>query len=107
MGLAEIEKRIIFEAEAEAHRIRRSAEELAEEIIAKGRVQAEELRQKILLEAAKKAKEMKESILVPARLEAKKKILEEKRKILEEVLADLPLEIKEEKEIEVAKILYG
>ncbi|MGB9612770.1 MAG: V-type ATP synthase subunit E family protein [Candidatus Margulisiibacteriota bacterium] len=107
MGLAEIEKRILFEAEAEAHRIKKSAEELAEEIKAKGRLQAEELRQQILGEFQKKAEEEKKAIVIPAKLWAKKRILQEKHHILDEVFAKVPKEIREEKEIEVAKILYG
>lgn len=106
MGLEEIEKKIIGEAQAVAQKIKAQAEEEVSKIIAAGQKEAEIVRQNILKEAQKKAQEIKNAIIIPARLSAKRKILEEKHKILNEVFADLPDEIRTEKEVEVAKFLY-
>jgi len=107
MSFAEIEKRIINEAEAEAEKIRKTAEEEAAEIETKGKEKAEKLRRQILAEAQKKAEEEEKAILVPARLAARKRLLEEKHKILNEVFSRLSPEVREKKEIEVAGFLYG
>lgn len=107
MGIAEIEKRILGEAEAEADKIKIKAEEEAAEIEAAGRIKAEEIRRQILAEAKRKAEEEKRAILVPARLASKKKLLEEKHKILNEVFAGISPEVREKKEMEAAKLLYG
>lgn len=107
MGLAEIEKKILKEAEAEAEKISQSAREEALRVENEARQRAEVLRQQIIAEAKIKAEELKKEILVPARLAAKSRLLEEKQKMLEEVFSGLSSEIREKKEIEVAKLLYG
>ena len=107
MGIAEIEKEILKEAEAEADKIRRQAKGEASRIEAEAHHKANQLRQKMLAEAELKAEEVKTSILVPARLESKKKLLEEKHRLLESVFAGLPEKVREEREAEVIKILYG
>lgn len=107
MGLADIEKRIIEEAEAEARKIKsRSAEETSR-LEAEAKKTAEAQRRQILAEAGQKAEEEKKAILVPVRLAAKARLLEEKHRILEEVFAGVPPEGREKKEIQVAKLLYG
>ena len=105
MGLAEIEKRILEEAESAAEKIRQLAAEEADKLEAAAKVQAQTVRDKILQQAGQKAAEERTAILVPARLLAKRKILEEKHRILDEVFAGLAPEIREQKEVEVAQWL--
>ncbi len=107
MGLADIEKRIIEEAEAEARKIKNRAAEELSRIEAEAEKTAEEGRGQILAEARQKAEEEKKAILVPVRLAAKARLLEEKHRILEEVFTGTAPEVREKKEIEVAKLLYG
>ena len=107
MGLAEIEKRIIEESEAEARKIKSRAAEEASRIEEEARAQAGEVHEKVLREARQKAAEEKTAILVPARLAAKAKLLQEKRNLLDEVFAGTAPEVRDKKEIEVAKLLYG
>jgi vacuolar-type H+-ATPase subunit E/Vma4 len=107
MGLAEIEKKIIEESEAEARKIKSRAAEEASKIEEQAKAQAVEVHEKVLREARQKAAEEKTAILVPARLAAKAKLLQEKRNILDEVFAGTAPEAREKKEIEVAKSLYG
>lgn len=107
MGLAEIENKILEEAETEAKKIREQAAEESAQIGNEAKSKAESLRRQIITEAKKKAEEETKAILVPARLAAKKNILQEKHKILGEVFSGLPQNIREEKEIEVANYIYG
>lgn len=107
MGIAEIEAKILEEAELEAERIKRKAESEAHQIETKAEHQIKELQQKIKTESQKKAEEVKRSILTPAHLFAKKRLLLEKHKILDEVFAGAKEEVRENKLIEVAKVLYG
>lgn len=107
MGLADIEKKIIEEAEAEARKVKDRTAEEAARIEAAAKKAAEAERRQIMDEARQKAEEEKKTILVPVRLAAKARLLQEKHRILEEVFAGIPPEVREKKEIEVAKSLYG
>lgn len=107
MGIKDIEDKIISEAEAKALEISRESELAVKKIIEEASTKAAAIKDELLARGKKLADEEKLRIIVPARLEAKKKLLEEKRKILEEVLSCFPEKEREEKEIEVAKILYG
>lgn len=107
MGLAEIENKIQQEAKAEAERINRAGEEEASRIEFEARQKAQALQEQIIAEAKQRAEEIKKEIVVPARLLAKSKLLEEKQKILAKIFAEFSPAVREKKEIEVAKLLYG
>lgn len=107
MGLEEIKAKIIEEAKIEAEKIKKAADEEASRIEADAGTQADRLSNMILQEAKARAEAERLARLVPSRLAARKKLLEEKHKILNEVFAGCSAEIKEAKEIEVAKFLYG
>jgi vacuolar-type H+-ATPase subunit E/Vma4 len=107
MGLAEIEKKIIDEAKSEASKISRAGKEEVCRIEAETRQKAQVLQEQIISQAKQKAEETKKEILVPARLLEKSKLLKEKQKILAEIFAEFPPLVREKKEIEVAKLLYG
>ncbi|KAF0135115.1 MAG: V-type H+-transporting ATPase subunit E [Candidatus Saganbacteria bacterium] len=107
MGIAEIKAKILEEAEIEAKQILEKAEAGAREIEREAKEKAEIITAKMLEEGKKKAEAFKRSIITPVRLEAKKKLLEEKHKILDTVFSGAPAETKEKYFIEAAKILYG
>lgn len=107
MGLADIEKKIIEEAEAQARMIKSRAAEEISRIEEEAKEKAREIHAIILREAKQSALEVKTGILVPARLAAKARILQEKHKILDEYFAGVSPEAREKKEIEAAKKLYG
>jgi vacuolar-type H+-ATPase subunit E/Vma4 len=107
MGLAEIEKKILAEAEEAAARITAQAEAEAKRLAAAAEVQAKAAREKILAQAHREAEAARQAILVPARLAAKKKLLEEKHRFLDQVFAGVAPAVREEKELEVAKFIYG
>lgn len=92
---------------AEAEKINRAAQEEVSQIEAKTRQKAQALQEQITAEAEQRAEEIKKEILVPARLLARSKLLEEKQKILDRVFAGFSPAVREKKEIEVAKFLYG
>jgi vacuolar-type H+-ATPase subunit E/Vma4 len=107
MGLAEIEKEIDREASAEAVKIKAKGQEEAARIVSEAHAAASKLRHELLAEAAREAEEAKLAIVVPARLEAKKKMLAEKHRILDELFAGLSDQVRQAKEAEAIKILYG
>jgi len=107
MGLAEIEQEINREATAAAAKIKANGEAEAVRIIGEAKAAAEKLRHEMLTEALREADEAKKAIVVPARLEAKKKMLEEKHRLLDEVFAGVSDQIRQAKEAEAIKILYG
>jgi vacuolar-type H+-ATPase subunit E/Vma4 len=107
MGIAEIEAKILEEAEEEAERIREKAEAEVLKIEAEAREKSGKLRQEILLKAKRSAEDLNRAITTPARLNAKKTLLTEKHKIIDGVFAGAELNIREEKLMEVARKLYG
>lgn len=107
MGIAEIKQRILAEAEAEAKKIISAADQVGQALIAEAKKKAEQIRQERLALAAKEAAEARQQIVVPARLAAKKHRLEEQHRVLNEVFQGFSKKIREAKEIEVAKFIYG
>ncbi|MBI5699297.1 hypothetical protein HZC35_03180 [Candidatus Saganbacteria bacterium] len=107
MGIAEIKKKILDEAEEKAARLRAETEKEIGRNLAEAKLQAEELRRKILAEGARQAEEEKRTLLTPVHLLAKQQLLEEKHRLLNLVFAGMSAEIREKKEIEVARFLYG
>jgi vacuolar-type H+-ATPase subunit E/Vma4 len=107
MGVAEIKNRILSEAEEKAKKRRQETEKEIKKLETEAQLKAADLRGKIRLEGEKRAEEEKRAILTPVRLQAKKILLEEKHRLMAEVFAGFPPEVREKKEIEVAKFLYG
>jgi vacuolar-type H+-ATPase subunit E/Vma4 len=107
MGLAEIEEKILAEAEEAAARIIAQAETEAKHLAGAANVRAEADRENILAQAHRDAEAARQAILVPARLAAKRKLLEEKHRLLDQVFAGVAPAVREEKELEVAKFIYG
>jgi len=107
MGIKEIEEKIISEAEEKAKAVNRESDQAVAKVIDEALKKASVIKEEALARGRKLAEEEIRGMVVPARLEAKKRILEEKRKILDSVLSSLPEKDREEKEIEVARILYG
>ncbi|MFA5103911.1 MAG: hypothetical protein WC527_01875 [Candidatus Margulisiibacteriota bacterium] len=107
MGIKEIEEKIISEAEEKALEIKKKCDLVVSKIRDEALTKADAIKVEFLARGKKLAEEEKRSIVIPARLEAKKRVLEEKRRILDSALAAFPEKHREEKEIEVAKILYG
>ncbi|MEE8637459.1 MAG: hypothetical protein V3T21_00245 [Candidatus Margulisiibacteriota bacterium] len=117
MSIQEIEKRIIKEAEAEASKIKKDAQEKIQQLEKVHAQKKEEIRAGLTREAQHKAEEVKKSYLVPARLKARKALLEEKQKILGKIYNEIKREkklsaaeigkIREESEIKAAHILFG
>jgi vacuolar-type H+-ATPase subunit E/Vma4 len=107
MGVAEIKNRILSEAEEKAKKRRQETEKETKKLEAEAQLKAAELRGKILAQGEKRAEEEMRAILTPVRLQAKKILLEEKHRLMAEVFAGFPPEVREKKEIEVAKFLYG
>lgn len=107
MGIAEIKKKILDEAEEKAARLRAETEKEIARGLAEAKLQADELHRKIITEGTRQAEEGKRALLTPERLLAKQRLLEEKHRLLDLVFAGLSPEIREKKEIEVARFLYG
>jgi len=107
MGIKEIEEKIISEAEEKAREINKATDQSVAKVLNEALKKASAIKEEFLARGKKLSEEEIRGIVVPARLEAKKRILEEKRKILDSVLSALPEKEREEKEIEVARILYG
>jgi len=107
MGIAEIEAKILEEAEAEAERIREKAEAGVLKIEAEAREKSGKIRQDILSRAKRSAEDLNRAITTPARLNAKKILLTVKHKIIDEVFAGAKPKVREEKLMEVARKLYG
>jgi V/A-type H+-transporting ATPase subunit E len=107
MGMTEIKEKILEEARAEADRIRQGAEAEAERITREAMAESEKIRALSLTQARQAAAEEKLARIIPARLEAKRLLLETKQQLLAEVFSGLPPEVREAREIEVAKHLYG
>ena len=117
MSIQEIEKRIIKEAEAEASKIKKEAEEKIRQLEKVHAQKKEEVRTRLMREAQRKAEEVKKSYLVPARLKARKNLLEEKQRILSNIYNEIKREkrlsaaeigkVREESEIKAAHVLFG
>jgi V/A-type H+-transporting ATPase subunit E len=107
MGLAAIEKRILDSAQAEAEQILREAREEAQRIEAGARERSQERYNVLAAEAQHKADGLTRRLLTPERLESKKLILAAKQEIMDSVFKGIPAQIREQKEIKVAEVLYG
>ncbi|MFA6170462.1 MAG: V-type ATP synthase subunit E family protein [Candidatus Margulisiibacteriota bacterium] len=107
MGLKEIEEKILAEARAKALAIREDGTRESAKIGAAATQQAETRRQSILAAARLQSEEERKAIVVPARLLAKQKLLEEKHRLIDQVFAGLSDAVRENKESEVIKLLYG
>lgn len=83
MGIDDIEKRILKDAEQEKDRILAEARKKAEEIRKEGERAAEKRKEAILLKANQEAEEKHHTMLTMARLEARKLQLAEKQKVIE------------------------
>ena len=83
MGIDDIEKRILKDAEQEKDRILAEARKKAEEIRKEGERAAEKRKEAILLKAHQEAEEKHHTMLTMARLEARKLQLAEKQKVIE------------------------
>lgn len=106
MALADIEKKILAEAEEKAMEIIGSAGAVAAEIISSAKEKGVRIIDDEVKRALKKAEDAKRTVVIPARLEAKKTVLEEKRKYLESLLAAVREDDRERKEIELGRFLY-
>lgn len=106
MALADIEKKILAEAEEKAMEIIGSAGAVAAEIISSAKEKGVRIIDDEVKRSLKKAEDAKRVVIIPARLEAKKKVLEEKRKHLEALLATVREDDRERKEIELGRFLY-
>lgn len=107
MGIAEIQKQIIEEAEAEAEKIRQKTETEVKIIEEQGHNAASRKKVEVLAQARRMAEERTRSILTPARLTAKKMVLQEKHRLLDEVFKGASEEMKEANLIKAAEFLYG
>ena len=107
MGIDEIKKKILEEAQGRAAGLRAEVDKEIAARQAEAERQAEELRRKIVTEGARRAEEEKRTLLTPVRLLAKQRLLEEKHRLLDQVFAGCSPEVREKKEIEVARYLYG
>jgi len=107
MGIAEIQKQIIEEAEAEAEKLRQKAEVEVQIIAEQGHHAASQKKVEVLAQARRMAEERTRSILTPARLMAKKMVLEEKHHLLDEVFKGASVEVREAHLIKAAEFLYG
>ncbi|OGC10962.1 hypothetical protein A3K48_00250 [candidate division WOR-1 bacterium RIFOXYA12_FULL_52_29] len=107
MGLLEIEAKIIGEAEAKAGEIKTGADKEAAAIIAAAKARSAAIREEMLGQARQQAEEEKKGIVVPARLLLKQRLLEEKHRQLDRLFSGIDPSVREEKESEVIKILYG
>ena len=83
MGIDDIEKRILKDAEQEKNQILAEARKKAEEIRKEGERAAEKRKEAILLKAHQEAEEKHHTMLTMARLEARKLQLAEKQKVIE------------------------
>ncbi|MBU0630107.1 MAG: hypothetical protein KKC80_04215 [Candidatus Margulisbacteria bacterium] len=107
MGLLEIEAKIIGEAEAKAAVINSEAAKEAAEIAAAAKLRAGILREELLDQVRSSAEEEKKAIVVPARLLLKQRLLEEKHRQLDRLFAGIDPAVRDKKESEVVKLLYG
>jgi len=107
MSIKDIENKIKQDTKAEADKIIAEAKNQAAQIIKEAQNKAAKEKEIILLNGKKEAEIIKRSLITPAKLEAKKKILEEKHNILNQVFKGKSKETREKKEIEVAKVLFG
>jgi vacuolar-type H+-ATPase subunit E/Vma4 len=107
MAIQDLKKYILDEAKKEADEMIRAAESEARKIKEEYKKAVEREKEMILREARSKSEEKKRGIVIPARLKAKKDILEAKHKVLDEVFKGVASEMREKKEIEVIKALYG
>ena len=107
MGIQDIENKILEDAQAEALKIKKSAEEQASLISQEFVNKAEEEYQNILKKAKLKAGALQKSIIVPARLEAKNSILAEKHKLVDEVFKGKNPKKREESLEKVANCLFS
>jgi len=105
--MRQIKEKILEEARSEAGRIRQMAEVESNWILGKAKTESGKLHQELLERARQAAAEEKLARIIPARLEAKRLLLEAKQEMLAQVFANSPPEVREVKEIEVAKYLYG
>ncbi|MCI0480759.1 MAG: hypothetical protein L0213_04130, partial [Candidatus Dadabacteria bacterium] len=99
----ELEERILKEAAEEAEKILHEARHAAKKVILAAEEEAEKISQAAAVQGKKDAERLKRSLLTPVRLEAKKKVLEEKQKMLDSVFEGCSPEKREQKEIEAAK----
>jgi vacuolar-type H+-ATPase subunit E/Vma4 len=107
MGIADIQKQILEEAEAEAEKLRQKAGVEVQIIEEQGHRAAKEKKVAVLAQARRGAEEKTRSILTPARLQAKKMVLEEKHRLLDEVFKGASEEVREANLIKAAEFLYG
>lgn len=117
MSIAEIEKNILEEAQAEAAKIKAETDEHLQQLESIYLQKKEAVRKTISTSAQRKAEEIKRSYLIPARLEDKRLRLETKQTILLQLYAEIgkennlsPLELsqlREATEVSAAQILFG
>ncbi|OGC05918.1 hypothetical protein A2230_00210 [candidate division WOR-1 bacterium RIFOXYA2_FULL_36_21] len=107
MALSDIENKIKQDTNIEAENIISEAKSQAMQIIKEAEARAEKERDEILFSGKKEAEDLKRAFITPFKLESKKKILEEKRKILDLIFEGKSKDLKEKKEIEVAKVLFS
>ncbi len=94
MGLEELEKKIIEEAEREAKEIIEEAEEEAEKILDKAKREAEEKRREILEQARREAETRKRREIAQAKLEVRQLRLKVKEECIEEAMERAKEEIR-------------
>lgn len=106
MGINEIEKKILEEAEQEAFNIKKEAKAKALQIAKEFKSKAEAQYKDIVNNAKIKAEGLKKSILVPARLEARKNILKAKHELLDQVFHGISSKKREENLEKTANFLF-
>jgi len=107
MALEDIKNKILSDVKAEAGAILSQAREEAQKLKEDFEKRAEIERENILAKARKKAEQIDLQIMIPARLARKSALLKAKHEMLDKVFKDKPQKLREEKELEVVKILYG
>jgi len=116
MGLAEIEKQILKEAETAAKKIRFENKEELGRLDKLHQENLARLKKASEHEATALAERASREVLVPARQKAKKALLEEKQRILSALYTDIQNEkklanaeiarVREESEVNVGKLLF-
>lgn len=87
MGIEEIKKKIIEDAEKERARMLREAKEKSSQIVEAGKRMAEKTTKEIISRAEMEAETEKSRMLTMENLESRKKILEAKQKVIDRVFS--------------------
>ncbi len=107
MGIEDIKKRIIEEAQIEAEKINRECAEKTKIIEEEGKRRAESHRGEILGAAKKRGEALFLKILTPARIASNAEILKVKHEIIESVFREVKRDLAEISDEKYGKLLRG